>query len=378
MSSTDEREGLDLGGGLDQAHLVAHPLHQRAGDGDGALQGVDRLLVADPVADGGEQAVVGVDRLVAGVHQQEGAGAVRGLGLALGEAGLAEQRGLLVAERGGDRHAVEDAALGVCRRPRRRSGSPAARRPGRPSTGRIFVVPLQGVQVHQHGARGVGDVGDVHAAVDAAGEVPDDPGVHGAEEDVAALGALAQALDVVEQPADLRAGEVARPAAGRSRGGSGPGRRCGRAPCRARRCGCPARRWRCARARRCSCPTAAVVSRWLVMPIALTSAEVMPGLGDGAVDDLLDVRPDLGGVVLDPARLGEDLLVLLLVDGDDPAVLVEDDAAAGRGALVDGRDERAGGVCVGHGVLLVRSESRVGGGSGEGDVVDARRRGRRR
>lgn len=77
------------------------------------------------------------------------------------------------------------------------------------------------------------------------------------------------------------------------------------------------------------------------------------GLGDGSGDDLLDVRPDLVRVVLDPARLREDLLVLLLVDGDDPAVLVEHDAAAGRGALVDRRDEGAGGVCVGHGVLLV-------------------------
>jgi len=42
-----------------------------------------------------------------------------------------------------------------------------------------------------------------------------------------------------------------------------------------------------------------------------------------------------------PAGLREDLLVLLLVDGDDPAVLVEDDAAAGGGALVDRGDERA-------------------------------------
>jgi hypothetical protein len=76
------------------------------------------------------------------------------------------------------------------------------------------------------------------------------------------------------------------------------------------------------------------------------------GLLDGSGDDLLDVGPDLVGVVLDPARLREDLLVLLLVDRDDTAVLVEDDAAAGGGALVDGGDEGAGGVGVGHCVLL--------------------------
>ena len=75
-------------------------------------------------------------------------------------------------------------------------------------------------------------------------------------------------------------------------------------------------------------------------------------LDDRAGDDLLDIGPDLGGVVFDPARLGEDLLVLLLVDGDDPAVLVEDDAAAGRGALVDGGDERA--------LVVVSGRSRCG------------------
>ena len=139
-----------------------------------------------------------------------------------------------------------------------------------------LLVPLQGVQVHQHGAGGVGDVGDVHAAVDAAGEVPDDPGVHGAEEDVAAPRRARAGPRRCRAASGSWGRRSRRPAAGRSRGGSGPGRRCGRAPCTARRCGCPARRWRCARARRCSCPTAAVVSRWLVMPMALTSSRVMP------------------------------------------------------------------------------------------------------
>ena len=38
-----------------------------------------------------------------------------------------------------------------------------------------LVVPVEGLQVHQHGAAGVGHVGDVHAPVDAAGQVPDQP-----------------------------------------------------------------------------------------------------------------------------------------------------------------------------------------------------------
>jgi hypothetical protein len=63
------------------------------------------------------------------------------------------------------------------------------------------------------------------------------------------------------------------------------------------------------------------------------------GLGDRPGDHRLHLGPDLGGVVLHPARLGEDLAVFALVDGDDGAVLVEDDAAAGGGALVDCGDE---------------------------------------
>jgi hypothetical protein len=62
------------------------------------------------------------------------------------------------------------------------------------------------------------------------------------------------------------------------------------------------------------------------------------GATEGQTDHLLDIAPDLGGVVLDPAGLGKDLLVLLLAGGDDAALLVEDDRAARRGALVD-RDD---------------------------------------
>jgi len=45
----------------------------------------------------GEQTVVGRDGLLAGVHQVERAGAVGVFRVALIEAGLSEQRGLLVA-----------------------------------------------------------------------------------------------------------------------------------------------------------------------------------------------------------------------------------------------------------------------------------------
>ena len=71
-----------------------------------------------------------------------------------------------------------------------------------------LVVPVEGLQVHQHGAAGVGDVGGVDAAVGAAGEVPQHPGVGVAEEGVARFGGLADAVDVLQDPLDLAAGEV--------------------------------------------------------------------------------------------------------------------------------------------------------------------------
>jgi hypothetical protein len=57
---------------------------------------------------------------------------------------------------------------------------------------------------------------------------------------------------------------------------------------------------------------------------------VQPG-----ADDLLRALPDLERVVLDPARLRVNLLVLLLIDRDHLAAVVEDhEARAGR-SLID-------------------------------------------
>ena len=66
------------------------------------------------------------------------------------------------------------------------------------------------------------------------------------------------------------------------------------------------------------------VSRWLVMPSAAMSSPAGAGLLDRLVDHLLAARPDLLRIVLDPARLGIDLLVLLLRHRDDLARVVED------------------------------------------------------
>jgi len=72
------------------------------------------------------------------------------------------------------------------------------------------------------------------------------------------------------------------------------------------------------------------VSRWLVIPTAARSVALILALSSAPVMTSWQ-RVDLGRIVLDPAGLREDLLVLLLVDGDDLTAVVEDhEASAGR------------------------------------------------
>ena len=148
-----------------------------------------------------------------GVEQQEAAGAVGALGLAGRKAGLPEQGGLLVAERGGDLHAREDGRrdavdLG-------RGTDLRQHRAGHVEERQQLIVPVEGFQVHQHRAAGIRDVGDVHAAVRAAGEVPDQPALHGAEQDLATSAAARNAVDVVQDPLQIAGRRSRSPAATR-------------------------------------------------------------------------------------------------------------------------------------------------------------------
>jgi hypothetical protein len=69
------------------------------------------------------------------------------------------------------------------------------------------------------------------------------------------------------------------------------------------------------------------VSRWLVTPMAATSLARAPARASASSRTGELSRPDLVGVVLDPARLREDLAELLLAAGHRHAGLVEDDGA---------------------------------------------------
>ena len=76
---------------------------------------------------------------------------------------------------------------------------------GMPQTLAELLIPAQAVNIKQHRTRAVGIVRHMRAA---AGEVPDEPRVHIAEQQVAALGALSCTRNVIQNPLDLRAGEV--------------------------------------------------------------------------------------------------------------------------------------------------------------------------
>src|SRR5918997_1545646 len=195
-----------LCGVLDYAEAVAEPLHSGAGDKDGAFEGVLDGLVAEAPGDGGEEGVLAHDGLGTGVHEGEGAGAVGVLGEALVEGHLAEEGRLLVAGHARYRDlGPEDGGVGVA------VDVGAGLDLGKGGLGdaaqhlQKVVVPLQVEDVVHKGPRGVRVVGHVLLA---ARELVDQPRVDGAEADLAVLGPLLDAVDVLEQPVDLGAREV--------------------------------------------------------------------------------------------------------------------------------------------------------------------------
>ena len=76
-----------------------------------------------------------------------------------------------------------------------------------------LLIPLQGTNIHEQGARSIGDVGEVQSLVAlvpacTAGEIPQQPSIDGAGEQLAILGALTCTINVVENPRNLRTGRI--------------------------------------------------------------------------------------------------------------------------------------------------------------------------
>ena len=221
-------------------------------------------------------------------------------------------------------------------------------RPGNAERGQQIVVPVQGLQIHQHGAAGVGDVGDVQARLPAgtagaAGQVPGDPAVHRAEQQIPAFGRRPQRRVAVQHPAQLRRRRSRWPSAircaparrrGRSRPAiaveqaAGPGVLPDDGPAD-RNAGVPVPDHR----------RLALVGHAERRPPAPASDA---GIGECLRHDLPDDGPDLGGVVLHPAGPGKVLMMLPLGDRHHPALPVEQHAPGRGRALVERGDIRLG------------------------------------
>ena len=168
-----------------------------------------------------------------------------------------------------------------------------------------------------------------------------EPGVDGAEREFAALGPLARAGHVVEQPLELGAGEIGIDDEAGLRGDQGGVARFAQ---------------RVAQRRGAAIlPDDRVGDGLAGRPVpqhgrlALIGdadrgdlARVDAGLRKRLVQDARLRRPDLHRVVLDPARLREDLPELLLRDRVNPAGVVEQQCARAGRALVEGEYEGHG------------------------------------
>ena len=144
-------------------------------------------------------------RSVAGDLQQKSARSVGHLDVARRMGQVPEQRRLLVPGEAGDRGARRDArARGGAGNLTSRIDDHRQRRMRHAEQLEQFAGPCLRVQVHQHRARGIRDVGDMRAA----GEVPHDPRVHRAQPQGAALRCLANRVRVGEQPFVGRGREI--------------------------------------------------------------------------------------------------------------------------------------------------------------------------
>ena len=202
-----DRRGLGFhGGGLvDEFQLVANPLERGAGAVDIAFVTVE-VLAQHGEAHTGDEALGSGFRLFADVDHHRRTGAVGHLARPRREAHLSGQCTVAVAQHAGNLDGLGKEPLagglaidGVARQ---HLGHHAS---GDAEEAEQVVVPLHGVDIEEHGSRGVGGVGGKGLA---AGEFPYEPRVDGAHEQVAAFGSLAGALNVVEQPRDAGGREV--------------------------------------------------------------------------------------------------------------------------------------------------------------------------
>ena len=323
---------VDVGRGADQACPVAQPLDGRPTHEHAAFQRIGGLAANVP-GHRGQQVVGRFHRFVARVHQQEAPGAVGVLQHAGLRAQLAEQRGLLVTGNAGNGNGhLGEAGGGFAIH---LAGAFHLRQHGARHAEELeqLVVPVQCVDVVEHRAAGVAGVGHVHLA---AREVPDQPGVHRAEAQLAPFGLLAGAGHVVQHPLDLGGREI------------GIQHQTGLL---LDACAVLLANLVAIFGRAAVLPDDGVVDRLTGGAVPHQRRLALVGHADGRDVGRIQPRfgqcfgqhghlrgPDLLAVVLHPARFGEVLVERTLGHRHHLATLVEDDGTRRRGALVQGHD----------------------------------------
>lgn len=134
----------------------------------------------------------------------------RVLGITTLEASLSDECSLLIAETRGNRNASKRTFMDIAVDFGRRFD-------GRQDVARYTkvleqqIVPLTGAQIHEHGATGIGNIGDMVATVGrTTSEIPDEPRIHGARQTRAVLKGLRDGGHVLAQPSQLESAEISR------------------------------------------------------------------------------------------------------------------------------------------------------------------------
>ena len=341
-------------GCADEPEVVAQPLDDGSADEDAAFERILEAMLGAG-GDGGDELVARAQKLRADVLQEEAAGTVGVLCLARSPAELAEEGGLLIAGDACDWDAAQSGEGGFA------DALAGPDHLGQEAGWDVeeaeeILVPLAFDHVEQQRARGVGDVGDV---MPAAGEVPDQPGVDGAEGQFAALGAIADSGDVVEDPLDLGGRKIGV----KDEAGFGGDLFSGAAlfQSAAQRSGAAV------------LPDDGGVDGFAGGAVPEDDGFTLVGDADGrrcrgrrlSLGEHLACAGELGGedfkgVVLDPAGLRIELLELVLGHSGNCAGVIEEDGARAGGALIEGEDvgheeiSRTWGMAVGQPVMGMR------------------------
>ena len=150
--------------------------------------------------------MTGAYRFLTSIHQQEAAGTVGVFRHARLYTHLAEQRGLLVTSNTSDWDTGTAFTTNVGLAVHFRGWTYLWQHFTRDVQDlQHLAVPIQGVDVEQHGTGGVGVVGHVYAAL---GHLPYQPSIDGTEQQLATLGALTGTFHVIQNPFYFGAGEV--------------------------------------------------------------------------------------------------------------------------------------------------------------------------